>query len=160
MTKKGPFFNFPIKWDYAPTTMLKYKKLANQQILMNGLRKKCEKSPFWAIWSKMANFGQFSAKIGKMGSFFKKTAWNILSHLQAITNRKVSEKSNERFSSNRVDARTHAWTRILKVFVGRPKMGKITVSEISIFKYGDRGLISWIIRAKNGFFRLKLLFFD
>ena len=53
---------------------------------MNGLRKKSEKPPFWA---KMANFWKILAKMG---------AWNI----QALTNCKVSEKSNERFSSNRV----------------------------------------------------------
>ena len=47
----------------------------------------------------MANFGQFLAKMGEMGFF------------QALTNCKVSEKSNERFSSNSVtDVRTDART--------------------------------------------------
>ena len=66
---------------------------------MKGFREKCEKPPFWA---KMANFGQFLAKMGKTGIFFKKALGTFLSRLQALTNCKVSEKSNERFSSNRV----------------------------------------------------------
>ena len=61
---------------------------------MNGFREKCEKPPFWAFWAKMANFGQFLAKMGK-------------------TNCNVSEKSNERFSSNSVtDARTYVRTDV------------------------------------------------
>ena len=50
----------------------------------------------------MANFGQFLAKMGKTGIFFKKALGSFFSHLQALTNCKVSEKSNERFLSNRV----------------------------------------------------------
>ena len=50
----------------------------------------------------MANFGQFLAKMGKTGIFFKKAVGKCFSRLQALTNCKVSEKSNERFSSNRV----------------------------------------------------------
>ena len=66
------------------------------------------KTSFWAFWSKMANFGQFLAKMGKTGTFFKKALGTFFSRLQALTNCKVSEKSNEWFSSNRVtDARTH-----------------------------------------------------
>ena len=56
----------------------------NYQILMNGLRKKCEKPPF----------------LGKTGIFFKKALGTIFSRLKALTNSKVSEKSNERFSIN------------------------------------------------------------
>ena len=66
---------------------------------MNGLQKK---PPFWAFWAKMATFGQFLAKIGKTGISFKKALGTFFSRLQALTNCKVSEKSNERFSSNRV----------------------------------------------------------
>ena len=74
---------------------------------MNGLRKKCEKSPFLGILGQNANFGSFWPKWTKR-EFFKKSAWNIFSHLQALTNCKVSEKSNERFSSNSVTyARRH-----------------------------------------------------
>ena len=57
---------------------------------------------FWAFWAKMANFGQFLAKMGKTGIFFKKEVGTFFLRLQALTNCKVSEKSNERFSSNRV----------------------------------------------------------
>ena len=50
--------------------------------------------------------------MGKTGIFFKKALGTFFSHLQALTNCKVSEKSNERFSSNhvtggRTDGRTH-----------------------------------------------------
>ena len=79
---------------------------------MNGLQKKNAKNlHFWAFWAKMANFGKFLAKMDKMGFFFKKALGKFFSHLQALTNCKVSGKSNERFSSNsvthvRTDART------------------------------------------------------
>ena len=55
----------------------------------------------------MANFGQFLAKMGKTEIFFKKVLGTFFSHLQALTNCKVSEKSNEQFSRNSVtDERT------------------------------------------------------
>ena len=71
---------------------------------------------FWAFWAKMPHFGQFLAKMGETRIFFKKALGTFFSHLQALTNCKVSEKSNERFSSNsvtyvrtdvRTDVRTH-----------------------------------------------------
>ena len=67
---------------------------------------------FWPKWAKR--------------EFFQKSAWNIFSRLQALTNCKVSEKSNERFSSNRVTyARTYARTdvnpQVSNDFVERPK---------------------------------------
>ena len=53
---------------------------------------------FWTI------FGQN----GQNGKFFKKALGKFLLCLHALTNCKVSEKSNERFSSNRVtDVRTN-----------------------------------------------------
>ena len=55
---------------------------------MNGLRKNAKKLQFWAFWAKMANFGQFLAKIGKTGIFSKKRL--------ALT-AKFQNKSNERF---------------------------------------------------------------
>ena len=49
--------------------------------------------------------------MGKTGIFFQKALGTFLSRLQALTNCNVSEKSNERFSSNRVtDVRTHGGT--------------------------------------------------
>ena len=39
---------------------------------MNGLQKNAKNLHFWAFWAKMANFGQFLAKMGKTGIFFKK----------------------------------------------------------------------------------------
>ena len=75
---------------------------------MNGLRKNAKNLQFWA---KISNFGQILAKMGKTGIFFKKGLGTFFSHLQALTNFKVLEKSNERFPSNSVtDARTHGRT--------------------------------------------------
>ena len=74
---------------------------------MNGLQKNAKNLHFWAFWAKMANFGQFLAKMGKTGIFFKKALGTFFSRLQALTNFKVSEKSNERFLSTSV---THSRT--------------------------------------------------
>ena len=50
---------------------------------------------------------RIKTKNSKNGDFFKKELGTFLSRLQALTNCKVSEKGNERFSSNRVtDGRT------------------------------------------------------
>ena len=43
----------------------------------------------------MANFGQFLAKMGKTGIFFKKAFGTFFSLLKALIKCKVSEKSNE-----------------------------------------------------------------
>ena len=48
-----------------------------------------------AFWAKMANFGQFLAKMGKTGIFFKKAFGTFFSLLKALINCKVSEKNNE-----------------------------------------------------------------
>ena len=69
---------------------------------MNGFPKNVKNIHFWAFWAKMANFGQFLAKMGKTRIFFKKELENFLSRLQALINSKVSEKSNERFSRTSV----------------------------------------------------------
>ena len=71
---------------------------------------------------KTSIFGYFGPKWQILDSFWlkcakrellQKSAWNIF-----LTNCKVSEKSNERFSSNRVtDGRTHAQTN------GRESLG-------------------------------------
>ena len=45
--------------------------------------------------SQMANFGQFLAKMGKTGIFFKKAFGPFFSLLKALIKCKVSEKSNE-----------------------------------------------------------------
>ena len=94
----------------TPKTRLSIK---NQQILINGLQKNAKNLHFWAFWAKMSNFGRFLAKMGKTVIFFKKALGTFFSRLQALTNCKVSEKCNERFSSNRVtDARTHVLTDV------------------------------------------------
>ena len=51
-----------------------------------------QKGPFWTV------FGQN----GQNGENDQKSAWNIFLTLEALTNFKVSEKSNERFPRKRV----------------------------------------------------------
>ena len=63
--------------------------------------------------SQMANFGQFLAKMGKTGIFFRKAIGKFFSLLKALINCKVSEKSNERCSSNSVTyVRTYGRTHV------------------------------------------------
>ena len=111
----------------TPKTRLSTK---NQQILINGLRRKYEKPPFLGI---LGQNGQFWTVFGQNGNFFKKALGTFFSHLQALTNCKISEKSNERFSSNRVthartDVCTYGWTnvnpQVSNEFVERPKNWK------------------------------------
>ena len=82
----------------------------------------------------MANFGQFLAKMGKTGIFFKKVLGTFFSHLQALTNCKVSEKSNERFSSNSVtDGRTYGRTHG-RESLGLQRLRRETKNDISRHK--------------------------
>ena len=65
----------------------------------------------------MANFGSFWPKWAKR-EFFKKALGTFFWRLQALTNCKVSEKSNERFSSTRMmHGRTYGRTN------GRESLG-------------------------------------
>ena len=59
--------------------------------------------------SQMANFAQFLTKMAKTVKIIKKVLGTFFSHLQALTNCKVSEKSNERFPRKRV---THVRTYV------------------------------------------------
>ena len=78
---------------------------------MNGLRKKCEKPPFFGILGQNGQFWTVFGQNGQNGNFFKKVLSKFFSLLQALTNCKLSEKSNERFSSNRgMDGRTYGRT--------------------------------------------------
>ena len=61
---------------------------------MRGSRKKCQKPPFWSFLAKKGHFGLFLAKTVII---IEKVLGTFFSHLQALTNCKVSEKSNERF---------------------------------------------------------------
>ena len=65
------------------------------------------------------HFDQFLAKMAKTVKIIKKALGTFFSHLQALTNCKVSEKSNERFQRKRVThvrthARTYVRTRLLR----------------------------------------------
>ena len=78
---------------------------------MRGSGKKFKKPPFLVILAKKGQFGQFLAKMAKTVKIFKKALETFFSHLQALTNCKVSEKSNERFPrKSGTDERTHACT--------------------------------------------------
>ena len=71
-------------------------------------KKNAKNLHFLGILGENAQFWKFLAKMSKTGIFFKKALGKFFSYLQALTNCKVSEKSNERFSSNSVtDVRTH-----------------------------------------------------
>ena len=76
---------------------------------MNELRKNAKKtSIFGHFGPKWPILDSFWPKWAKREFLFKKALGTFFSHLQALTNCKVSEKSNERFSSNSVaDARTY-----------------------------------------------------
>ena len=90
----------------TPKTRLSTK---NQQILMNGLRKKCEKSPFLGILGQNGQFLTVFGQNWQNGNCFQKSAWNIF---LALTNCKVSEKSNKRFLRNCVtNEQTYKRTR-------------------------------------------------
>ena len=61
--------------------------------------------------SQMANFDHILSKMAKMEKIIKIALGTFFSHLQALTNCKVSEKSNERFprksvTDERTDERT------------------------------------------------------
>ena len=67
----------------------------------------------------MANFGQFLAKMGKTGFYFKKVLGTFFSRLQALTNWNVSEKVMNGFQATtwRKDALTDVRTN------GRESLG-------------------------------------
>ena len=59
----------------------------------------------------MANFGKFLAKMAKTVKIIKKALGTFFSRLQALTNCKVSEKSNGRFLRKSVAyVQTNGWT--------------------------------------------------
>ena len=60
-----------------------------------------------AHFCQMANFNQFLAKMAKTVKIIKKVLRKFFSHLQALTNCKVSEKSYERFPRKSV---ADGWT--------------------------------------------------
>ena len=74
---------------------------------MNGLQKNAKNLHFWAFRAKWSILDSFWPKWAKRKFFSKKALGAFLSGLEDLTNCKVSEKSNERFSSNRL---TDAWT--------------------------------------------------
>ena len=117
---------------------------------MNALRKNAKNLHFLAFWAKMANFGPFLVKMGKTRIFFKKALGKILSRLQALTNCKVSEKSNYRFWSNpvtnaRTDAKTDVNPQVSNDFVERPKNQKILMNGL---RKNAKNLHFWAFWAK------------
>ena len=79
---------------------------------MKGFQEKCEKPPFLGILGQNAPFWKFLAKMAKTVKIIKKALGTFFSRLKALTNCKVSEKSNEGIPRNRVaDKRTDERTR-------------------------------------------------
>ena len=79
---------------------------------MRGFRKKNAKNlHFWAFCTKMAILDSFWPKWAKR-EFFQKVHGTFFSRLQALTNCKVSEKSNEQFPRKalRTNGRMNEWT--------------------------------------------------
>ena len=80
-----------------------------------GIPRKMQKtSIFGHFRQKWPIFDSFWPKWAKQ-DFFQKSAWNIFPHFQALTNCKVSEKSNERisrkaFADGRTDGQTDGRT--------------------------------------------------
>ena len=70
---------------------------------MTGFQEKCAKtSIFGHFGPKWPILDSFWPKWAKRGIFFKKALGTFFSHLQALTNCIVSEKSKERFPRKRV----------------------------------------------------------
>ena len=63
---------------------------------MKGFQEKCEKPPFFGILAKDDQFWTVFGQNGRNRIFFKKGLGTFFPPLQALTNCKVSEKSNER----------------------------------------------------------------
>ena len=57
---------------------------------MRGSGKKCKKPPYLVILAKKGHIGQFLAKMAKTVKIIKKALETFFSHLQALTNCKVS----------------------------------------------------------------------
>ena len=105
---------------------------------MNRFRKKMHKTSifghFGPKWPILYSFWPKWAK----RDFFKKALGTFFSRLQALTNCKVSGKSNERFSRNRVtDVRTDVNPQFSNDFVERPKMTQIW-SKRAIFEFSPK----------------------
>ena len=82
---------------------------------MKGFQEKCKKPPFLGILAKNGPFWTVFRKMSETGFFFKKALGTFFPPLQALTNCKVSEKSNERISrkavaNGRMDRRTDGRT--------------------------------------------------
>ena len=78
---------------------------------MKGFREKCKNPPFLGILAKNGPFWTVFGQNGRNMIFFKKEFGTFFPPLQALTNCKVSEKSNERISRYfRTDGRTNGRT--------------------------------------------------
>ena len=62
---------------------------------MKGFREKCEKPPFLGILAQNGQFWTVFDQNGRKGTIFKKVLGTFFPPLQALTNCKVSEKSNK-----------------------------------------------------------------
>ena len=111
MTQIWPFLNFPKKCEKGifstPKTRLS-TKIANSN---ERIAKKCKKTSILGILGQNGQFWTGFGQNGRNRIFFKKALGTFFPPLQALTNCKDSEKSNERILSNRVtDGRTDGRT--------------------------------------------------
>ena len=99
---------------------------------MKGFQEKCEKPPFLGILGQNAPFWTVFGQNGRNGIFFKKALGTFFPPLQALTNCKVSEKSNEQISRyfrthERMDERTNERglnSRFLRIKIRQTKKQK------------------------------------
>ena len=116
---------------------------------MRGSGKKCKKPPFLGLLGQNGQFWKFLAKMGKTGIFFKKALGTFFSHLQALINCKVSEKSNA--TAWRTDARTDGHESL-----GLQQLRRETKNDPNLAKKGH----FWIFPKNTKtsfFFRLQRL---
>ena len=101
---------------FTPPPFFRLQRLCFEQKLENSderFWKKGKKPPFLVILGQKANFDQFLAKMAKTVKIIKKALGTFFSRLQALTNCKASEKSNERFPRKCVtDERTYERTYV------------------------------------------------
>ena len=82
---------------------------------MKGLQKNAKNLHFWAFWGKMANFGQFLAKMGKTANFSKKR----LEHFSRAYKPKLTAKFQKKVmngfqeTASLTDEQTNEWRNVI-----------------------------------------------
>ena len=106
---------------------------------MRGSGKKMQKTYIFGHLGQKGSFWTVFGQNGQNGGNFQKSAWNIFSHPQALTNCKVSEKSNEWFprksvahvrTDGRMYERTYKQTQLLR---SQRPVGRETKKQQAIY---------------------------